>query len=189
MPMVTEEEMMETTPGGRAEAAMVEVEPTITAEVDAVDAAVQGMTPTGDYSAARLNAASKVINKMFEMVGIDTVSIDPSYGDVKGGPLPDAIVRAFAGIKDALTAFFAAFPEEAMEVYEVSSIVTDADLAMATAVLDQLMKNKAFQRFLREEEPTVSIVADEEVTETVEEPSGEEVEEVQSEEVDILNML
>ncbi len=71
----------------------------------------------------------------------------------------------------------------------MSSIVTDADLAMATAVLDQLIKSKTFQRFLREDEPTVSIVADEEVTETIEEPSGEVVEEVQSEEVDILNML
>ena len=158
MPMVTDEEMIETTPDGRAEAAMEQLMPSINEEAAMVDDAVAAMTPTGRYTGKRLNAASVVINKLFKLVGIEDVEMDPSYTDVEG-PLPVAIVKAFAGIREALDAFFAAFPEEQDgEMYDVSALVTDADIAMVTAMLDQLMKNKVFQRFLREEEPTVSIV-------------------------------
>jgi hypothetical protein len=52
-------------------------------------------------------------------------------------------------------------PEEVtMQPFEVTQITDDGALARVTAEIDQLFKNKEFIKFLREEQPTVDVVAE-----------------------------
>jgi len=95
------------------------------------------------------------------------------------------------GISSALDAYVVSYPEEAagIELYDVPSLVSDRDLAMATATIETIISSKEFQRWMREDEPVVSVeeepvIPEEEII--VEEPPAEaDVEE----ELDILSML
>jgi hypothetical protein len=154
---IVDETMLETTPEGRATAAMAQVEPLLDEGAALVDEVVDIGTPVGSYSGMRLNALARVLNKILKDVG-SPVEFEETYVDIKAGPMPDTLVRGLLGVKGAVDTFASIEPEEVeMEPYEVSTLIDDKSLAFATAQLDQLFKNKRFRKFLREEEPVIQL--------------------------------
>lgn len=185
------QDMMQTTPEGRARAAMDSLAPVIEEGAMAVDELAGAAAPVGRYSRKRLAAAAKVLNQIFKIAGVDVV-IEDTFEDIKDQPLPDPIVRGLLGVKSTIDAFAAEMPEEMPEeIFELSQIVSDSELAFATAQLSQLFKNKEFKKFLRSEEPMIQL-GDEEEEGEEEVPEREEPmtdDQVESEELDILGML
>ena len=110
MPVEEEEVMVEaigeTTPEGRAQRAMQDIEPVLDDASAVVDEAVSVQSPVGRYSAKRLNALAKVLNKVMKEIGSD-VEFDPSYDDVKDEALPDTLVRGLMGVQGVVEAFSA----------------------------------------------------------------------------------
>ena len=197
MPVKEEEEMMveaigETTPEGRAQRAMQDIEPVLDDAAAVVDEAVNVQSPVGRYSAKRLNALAKVLNKVMKEIGSD-VEFDPSYVDVKDEPMPDTLVRGLMGVQGVVEAFSELEPEEVDFSFVIGDITDDRALAVATANLDSLFKNRRFKKFLREEEPTINLTEEapvvEEVVSVEEEAPAKSDDEVEDEELDILAML
>ena len=81
------ETMSETTPEGRAQSAMTQIEPVLDDAAAFVDEAVAVQAPVGRYTSKRLNALAKVLNKVLKEVGSD-VEFDPVYENVTDEPLP-----------------------------------------------------------------------------------------------------
>jgi|ETNvirnome_6_100_1030635.scaffolds.fasta_scaffold07287_2 hypothetical protein len=193
MPITSEETgMLETTPEGRAEAAMAGLEPVLRETEAVVDESILGFTPSGKYSAKRLNALARAIVKMMEAADYEGV-VAEEYEDVSG-ELPEPLVRGLVTAMRSYDDFAIAMPEEAdaYEMFEISSLVDDSSLALATALLSKLIASKEFRKYLRSEEPTIAI-EDEVVAE--EEPVSQEEETIMDdaavvgEEQDILDML
>lgn len=187
------ETMSETTPEGRAQSAMTQIEPVLDDAAAFVDEAVAVQAPVGRYTSKRLNALAKVLNKILKEVGSD-VEFDPVYENVTDAPLPDPLVRGLMGIVGVVDTFAAMEPEEVDITFDIKSIVDDKSLAFATAQLDNLFSNRRFKKFLREEEPTVSLgeeapVEEEIIEEEIIEEEPVTGQQVESQELDILAML
>tara|TARA_R110000744_G_scaffold60609_1_gene125573 strand:+ start:5923 stop:6516 length:594 start_codon:yes stop_codon:yes gene_type:complete len=187
------ETMSETTPEGRAQSAMTQIEPVLDDAAAFVDEAVAVQAPVGRYTSKRLNALAKVLNKVLKEVGSD-VEFDPVYENVTDEPLPDALVRGLMGVVGVVDTFAAMEPEEVDITFDIKSIVDDKSLAFATAQLDNLFNNRRFKKFLREEEPTVSLgeeapVEEEIIEEEIIEEEPITNQQVESQELDILSML
>jgi|TARA_R100001530_G_scaffold38698_3_gene29912 hypothetical protein len=170
MPLEETDYISESTPEGRAQAVMPQVQPVIDEAALAIDETVGAAAPIGRFTAKRQNALAKVLNKILKEVGSD-VSFEETYTDIKDAPLPDTLVRGLLGVKGAVDTFATVEPEEVDVTFEISEIVSDSELAFVTAQLDTLFKNKRFVKFLREEEPVVQLAPEEAV---VEEPVVEE---------------
>ena len=186
---MTEMDIVNTTPEGRAQSAMAEAEGFLREQEAMMNEAVRFAAPTGKFSAKRLNALAKVLDRLFKEVEAP-VSIGLEYEDVSG-EMPDDLVRGLMVVIDGYEAFKAAMPEEIEEpLPETTTIVDDSTLAFFTAVLDKMVKSKEFKKFLREEEPTVSVEeAEDEAVIAPEDEANKTDEEVVSEETDILDML
>tara|TARA_R100001463_G_scaffold40367_1_gene85697 strand:- start:3175 stop:3750 length:576 start_codon:yes stop_codon:yes gene_type:complete len=189
---MTEMDMLQTTPEGRAESMMPQVEGFLREQEAMMGEATRLAAPEGKFSARRLKALAKVLDKLFTQVEAP-VSISMEYDDVQG-PMPDELVKGLMVVLDGYDAFSAAMPEEVEQpLPELTTIVDDNTLAFFTATLETLMRSKEFRKFLREEEPTVKIDEEEEVIENdANTASADEVktdEEVVSEEASILDML
>ena len=185
---MTEMDIANTTPEGRAADAMSGAEGFLREQEAMMNEAVRFAAPQGKFSGKRLNALAKVLDSLFKEVDAP-VSLTLQYEDVSG-EMPADLVKGLMVVIDGYEAFKSAMPEEIEEpLPETTTIVDDSTLAFFTAVLDKMVKSKEFKKFLREEEPTVSVEekVDEEVIAS--EPEAMTDEEVVSEETDILNML
>lgn len=150
----------ETTPEGRAQSAMAQLEPVLAEAEGAVTDVMQAASPVGNFSAKRQKALATLINKINKEMDVN-FELDTSFTDVKNGPLPDQLTRGLLAIKQTVDTFAATMPEEVtMQPFEVTQITDDGALARVTAEIDQLFKNKEFIKFLREEQPTVDVVAE-----------------------------
>lgn len=148
----------ETTPEGRAQSAMAQLEPVLTEAEGAVTDVMQAASPVGTFSGKRQKALATLINKINKEMDVG-FELETNFSDVKNGPLPDQLTRGLLAIKQTVDSFAATMPEEVtMQPFEVSQITDDGILARVTAEIDQLFKNKEFRKFLREEQPTVDVV-------------------------------
>jgi hypothetical protein len=184
------DDILESTPEGRAMGAAKQALPMIEEGQAFMDESLGAVAPTGTYSAPRLASVAKLINKFAGIVEAP-ISVPTEFDAVKKGPLPMDLVKGLMGIKSAVEAFAAAMPEEVgdMEIPEISELVSDADIALAVAQIGKVIDSKPFQRFLREEEPTVAVGVEVEVEPVEgEEPAPELAEDV-DEEMAIMEML
>lgn len=150
----------ETTPEGRAQAAMAGAEGLLVEAEGAMTDVMQAASPVGTFSAKRQKALATLINKINKEMEVD-FQLELAYEDVKEGPLPDALTRGLLALKQTVDTFAASMPEEVtMQPFEVTQITDDGALARVTAELDTLFKQKEFRKFLREEQPTVDVVAE-----------------------------
>lgn len=183
------EEMIETTPEGRAIEGADQALPMIEDNAAFVEEGVAATTPEGKWSGKRLNAAANIINKFAGLVGAE-IAVEPNFEDTKG-PMPAELVRGLLGISSALDAYVVSYPEEAagIELYDVPSLVSDRDLAMATATIETIISSKEFQRWMREDEPVVSVEEEPVIPEEEIIVEGPPAEADVEEELDILSML
>ena len=173
----------ETTPEGRAQAAMAGAEGLLVEAEGAMTDVMQAASPVGTFSAKRQKALATLINKINKEMEVE-FELETAFQDIKGAPLPDQLTRGLMALKQTVDTFASTMPEEVvMQPFEVSQITDDGVLARITAEIDTLFKNKEFAKFLRAEQPTVDVVAE---APAAEEPAVTEEAPEQGSELDIL---
>mgnify|MGYP003638046974 FL=1 len=181
--------MLESTPEGRAMSAAKEAMPLVEEGQALMDETMAGVGPTGTYSSARLASAAKLINRFAGIVEAP-VSVPTAQDAIKNGPMPMDLVKGLMGIKSAVDAFAQAAPEEVtVEIPEISALVSDKDVALAVAQLGKILDSKDFQRFLRMEEPTTSLDEDAAVEEVIAPEDEAVIAPADDEELAILDMI
>lgn len=135
-----------------------------------IDEVVASETPTGRYTQPRVNALAKVVS---DLMALATGKEDTLLTEIKGtnfdrktAPLPDALVRRILSLVEVLDAYSQSEGEPIMtDNLMTRELLTDEDLAVATADLSRALKDKNFKKWAAMMRVPVEAEAEEELAE------------------------
>lgn len=129
------------------------------------DQIVQEQSPVGRFSASSINSLVVLANKVLGLTGAPyTVERFTGTPNEKVA-LPSDLVKALTVTKQMIEAYNESGPDEPLRTFDITSSVSDSDLAMIGLALDGLLKSIPFKKFLKTQAPAESETQGQEIIE------------------------
>ncbi len=131
------------------------------------DELVSSQAPTGRFTEPRLKALVQSVNKALALVGAPDVVADVKITPGVPTQLPVDLVKGLGLIKNMIEDCNSEDMYAPLRSFEIVTAKTDADLAIITRAINEILASREFKKFLQAEraEPEVGIAPEDEVVE------------------------